>query len=152
MHNRTIIAQSRRLSTLSNPDSKLELLSRILTNKFDTAPYLNIIHDYKLRNFMARFRLSAHNLPIESMRYLNTPRNTRLYPFCCSAVDDELHFVMVCQNPDITLSRTSLFTQVSLSDTQFSIEGMTEILRNSDPTIIHAVAKHIKTIEATLKT
>ena len=45
-----------------------------------------------------RFRTSNHNLPVETGRWTNTPRNERTCTLCNSpAVGDELHYLFRCQ-------------------------------------------------------
>ena len=93
-----------RTSILDSPDSKLQILAQAI-KKFSMSTHIDVLKDYKLRNSLTRFRLSAHNLPIETMRYLNVPRNLRLCPLCCEAVGGEIHYFLDCQYSDIVQSR-----------------------------------------------
>ena len=64
---------------------------------FEISPYLIKINCYKVRNIIARLRLSSHQLYIESGRYNNTPRNDRKCTLCTSNdLEDEYHFVICC--------------------------------------------------------
>ena len=48
--------------------------------------------------FKKRFRISSHQLRIETGRYENTPRNERLCLFCTSnKIEDENHFLLDCK-------------------------------------------------------
>ena len=143
--------QEHRQSIINDPSSKLHIIARVLTNKFTTATHINTLHDHRLRNCVSRFKLSAHNLPVETMRYLNIPRSLRLCPFCCSSIGDETHFFMECQYSDIAQSRTELFANAALAHIEPNLNGLISILRNPDPSVVLAVAKHIRTIEAVLK-
>ena len=143
--------QEHRQSIINDPSSKLHIIARVLTNKFTTATHINTLHDHRLRNCVSRFKLSAHNLPVETMRYLNIPRSLRLCPFCCSSIGNETHFFMECQYSDIAQSRTELFANAALAHIEPNLNGLISILRNPDPSVVLAVAKHIRTIEAVLK-
>ena len=69
----------------------------IFKHSFDREKYLSVISDYKLRNTLSRFRMSSHNLYIETGRYYNIPREQRLCKSCnMSMVENEYHFLMVC--------------------------------------------------------
>ena len=57
---------------------------------------MNIKND-KLRMSLTRFRLSAHNLAIETGRYFNIDREDRLCLLCNQRnVESEYHFLLVC--------------------------------------------------------
>ena len=141
---------SHRTSILNNPDSKLKILAHITEGKFHTALHLDLKCNYKIKNSLSRFRLSTHCLPIETMRHLNIPRNLRVCPFCCTSLGDEQHFLLSCKNPDISLSRENTIGQLKLCTTD-SFENMILILKETDPGILLAVAKHLKNIDAILK-
>ena len=50
-----------------------------------------------IRTALTRFRLSSHDLAIESGRYDDTPRSDRLCKFCnLNVVENEYHFLLVC--------------------------------------------------------
>ena len=63
---------------LKSPDSKIQLFAQIIGDKFQRSPHIDQIQNFKIRISVTRFRLSAHNLPIETMRYINVPKNLRL--------------------------------------------------------------------------
>ena len=137
-----------RTSILDSPDSKLQILAQVI-KKFSMSTHIDVLKDYKLRNSLTRFRLSAHNLPIETMRYLNVPRNLRLCPLCCEAVGDEIHYFLDCQYSDIVQSREKML----MSSNQFTCENdMLSLLRHNEPIVLCAIAKHVRVIERTLKT
>ena len=49
------------------------------------------------RRYISRFRLSSHNLKIESDRYTNIERNNRICTLCDLAdIEDEFHFILIC--------------------------------------------------------
>ena len=46
---------------------------------------------------LSRFRLSSHNLSIETGRYNSVPKEERLCNFCnMQNTEDEFHFLLVC--------------------------------------------------------
>ena len=60
--------------------SKLELYSSLKIN-FEREEYLRL-PNYKLRNAIAKIRVSAHSFPIETGRYSNIPRADRICQLC----------------------------------------------------------------------
>ena len=135
-----------KVNVQNNPDTKLSLFASLL-NKFECAPYINAIQNYKSRCSLSRFRLSAHNLPIETLRYSNTPRNLRLCPFCCKNIGDEAHYILNCPYPIIASSRENIMDIINsqghrLTDLQKTIC----ILNEKDPLKACHIGHHLKTI------
>ena len=64
--------------------------------------YLDYIPDFTVRRSLAKLRLSAHNLQIETGRFskTKTPRDERFCLYCKSknilTVENEIHFVLAC--------------------------------------------------------
>ena len=82
-------------------DKKLKLYASFKSSfKFEC--YLDLISDFNIRSALAKLRLSAHNLHIETGRFNKnkTPRNERFCLYCKKQssleVEDEIHFLMVC--------------------------------------------------------
>ena len=80
---------------------KLNLYASFKTNyKFEC--YLDYIPDFTVRRSLAKLRLSAHNLQIETGRFskTKTPRDERFCLYCKSknilTVENEIHFVLAC--------------------------------------------------------
>ena len=148
--------QSHKEHLANNPQSKLQMYAQMTNDTFQIAPYVLCVTNYKIRNSICRFRLSAHNLPIETMRYLKIPRNLRFCPFCCSCVGDEKHYFLDCQNPNIALSRSKLFSHPLISNslttnTDNLQEQLISFFRHTDPTVLLEIGKHIMTIESEFK-
>ena len=62
-----------------------------------TEQYLDSIYESKYRISLSRFRLSSHNLSIETGRYNGVPKEERLCNFCnMRKMEDEFHFLLVC--------------------------------------------------------
>ena len=70
------------------------------TYKFES--YLDYIQDFTARSTLAKLRVSAHNLQIETGRFskIKTPRDKRFCQYCKTlnifTVEDEIHFVLAC--------------------------------------------------------
>ena len=50
----------------NNTDSKLKIFAEIRKDLFSVAPHLNALDNYKVRNALSQFKLSAHNHTIET--------------------------------------------------------------------------------------
>ena len=52
---------------------------------------------FKYRKALAKFRMSNHNLTIETGRHRGIPREKRICPICnLNSVGDELHYITQC--------------------------------------------------------
>ena len=72
--------------------------------------YINLVDTHSLQFYLrkcipsnykrliSKFRLSSHNLAIETGRYNNISMNDRLCKFCNTDIEDEFHFVLICPN------------------------------------------------------
>lgn len=63
---------------------------------FEKEKYLDCISKSIYKKALARFRVSSHDLHIESGRRSGTPITQRLCPFGCNQIEDEFHFLLVC--------------------------------------------------------
>ena len=101
----------------SSQEGKLYLYRRIKSH-FGMEPYLGDIVKLKFRRAVTAFRLSAHNLEIETGRYVgktvgNKCRVKREDRFCCfcfnefkdKILGDEVHAILKC--PQFTVFRQS---------------------------------------------
>ena len=138
-------------NTRKNSESKLTLFASLL-NKFQCAPHILAISNYKLRCSFSRFRLSAHRLPIETLRYSNVPRSLRLCPFCCKAVGDETHYMLHCTDPQITESRENILGVISELNTNLSpLQKTMCLLNEGDPNKAALIGRHIRLIDDLFK-
>ena len=67
---------------------------RLIKNVYEFEPYLEI-KEFKIRQAMAKFRISNHRLRIETGRYDNTPVDERTC-MICHTVEDEQHVLLNC--------------------------------------------------------
>ena len=80
--------------------SRLTILSNLDVNPCELSLYLRIPLKVSLRRHIARIRLSAHPLGIETGRWHTPqviPREERVCKVCSDGnVEDEFHFIMIC--------------------------------------------------------
>ena len=62
--------------------------------------YLDILKLNKFRHAYASFRLSCHGLEIEKGRYMAVERENRRWLFCPQLIEDEYHFMLICNKYD----------------------------------------------------
>ncbi len=103
-----------------------------------------------MRNIIAKFRLSSHNLEIEEGRYIKPhkiPVNERFCQLCnYGLIEDEIHFVLVCESyNDI---RELFFSKISsLINNFYNLENGAKIkalLASKNHTILVWFAKFLK--------
>lgn len=69
---------------------------------------LTIMNNFVYRKTLTKFRISAHQLRVESGRYVGLSRTLRICMNCAlNVVEDEIHFLLNC--PKITTIRELLF-------------------------------------------
>ena len=75
---------------------KLDTYCKLKT-QFGCEKYINEIRNLNYRRSITKFRISAHRLKIETMRYIKLDRSERLCTKCSTgAIEDEQHFLMEC--------------------------------------------------------
>ena len=81
---------------------KLRLYSQLKqTFGLNLDPYLTNVSSYEHRATIAKLRISAHQLGIETGRYRNIPRGDRICTLCdTGAIDDEDHLLFHCPSLD----------------------------------------------------
>ena len=87
---------------------------KLFKNDFKRENYFNDIQNEQYRIALTRFRLSAHNLAIETGRYTKpkTPINNRTCLYCKNhLIENEIHFLLEC--PMYDAERQILLTSVS---------------------------------------
>ena len=83
----------------------------LFKKEFIIEPYLLQVVDYKLRKVIARFRLSNHDLKVETGRHCKPkiPLEQRICRLCKeNVIEDETHFLMCC--PAYSQLRETLIT------------------------------------------
>ena len=87
--------------------------------------YLTEIKNPFIRTEMTKFRLSNHDLSIETGRHKNLPKDQRFCPFCPKEVETEVHFLLLCPTYDI--SRALLLRQLNACNHFFQFYTLNEI-------------------------
>ena len=94
---------------LLNSYAKLDTYKRFKkVCKFET--YLNDVKNTKFRKALTKFRLSAHNLPVERLRYQNVDRCMRTCILCKADIGNEIHYFAECLDESI-LDLRNTYTQ-----------------------------------------
>ena len=86
---------------------------KLFKNEFKLETYLTHPHNINHTVALTRFRISSHNLRIETGRYTKpqkTPVDDRICLYCSSqSIEDELHFILEC---DLYTSERSKLLQI----------------------------------------
>ena len=78
---------------------------------YECENYLLTIKDFKIRKCFTKFRVSNHVLAIEKGRHHNISVNDRICDKCnLGLIEDEAHFLMVCDNTMYDGARAQLFS------------------------------------------
>ena len=88
---------------------------------FKQEPYLSLVTNRNQRAWLSRYRISAHNLRIESGRYTSpvTPVADRICVYCSSGeCDDELHAILKCET--FKLKRQCFLSRMSATCPMFA--------------------------------
>ena len=118
---------------------------RKFKNIYKCEPYLEM-NSHNLRKNFCRFRISAHNLNIETGRHKNIPLKERLCTKCnLLQVEDEVHALVIC--PFYDPQRQTLFETANNSSPHFSQlpaeAKFTWLMSNEDGSIIYTLANFI---------
>ena len=115
------------------------------------SPHLVYPNSFRERKAINKFRTSAHNLPVETGRYLGiTDRAQRLCPLCNQGVGDESHYLTECNFHLFSTLRTPLYTAILATAPQFAnmsnVDKTTFMLSNPDVHTLSQVGKLTHTI------
>ena len=113
--------------------------------------YLFQVKNTKHRNVLSRFRLSNHNLMIESGRHCRPKidKNERFCFFCKNKIENEVHFVTECplyneERDKLYVScRTNARDGINFDLIPSHEQIFTFILRNNDANITNSLAKFV---------
>jgi hypothetical protein len=103
--------------------------------------YLDI-PNYKVRNSIAKIRLSSHQLSIEKGRHLKISVNDRKCIYCnMNVVEDEVHFLFECSyyNEERTLFMNTINKDLNMSP----LEMFLYMFQNTDVFILSSLGKFI---------
>ena len=107
-----------------------------------------MLDEFKLRRALCRFRISAHDLRIESGRYSKTPTNRadRICTRCdINEVEDEFHLLLKCKL--FKDEREILFNKVTLINKNFDSLNLIDkgawLVIQEDLIILESLARYI---------
>ena len=136
--------EAKRSDLKKTTDSKVCLLSHMKI-KFGYEDYLSVCPNQRDRMALSKFRVSAHNLPVEVGRYAGTTRENRICPFCSIRTGDEQHYLCECPNSIFSSLRDPLHSFINSKFPDFNsldpIQKTIFILGNTDPKVISKVAR-----------
>ena len=91
-----------------------------LKGSFKIEPYIDLIRNRNQRQWLSRYRTSAHSLRIESGRYTRpvTPVYDRVCKYCDGeSIDDEMHFILFCNT--LKLKRQCFMMRLNVLKPEF---------------------------------
>ena len=136
--------------TRTKPSERNKLRTyRKYKNIYKREPYLDCIKNYKTRSNFCRFRISAHNLHIETGRHTRVDVNERICKKCVlNEIEDEKHALMIC--PKYQNIRETVFNEIASTNSNFQnldMEGkFVWLLSNEDNHTIAQISKVINII------
>ena len=125
---------------------------RLFKTEIKLEHYLLVVNNSVTRRFLSRFRLSSHNLCIETGRWQRPkiPPEDHICPSCNNGVEDELHVLAQCQRYNDLRLRVPFFHKLSmlLNDFENQCDNQKFILAMSstDPEVIKMVSKFVNAI------
>ena len=127
-------------NTITDNTSRLTFLSNLRINPNTISSYLKVKMDNQLMREISQFRLSSHNLIIETGRWHKPepiPRDQRLCVSCdMSVIESEYHFLLIC--PRYENLRRVYIPQIYLSER--SERDFVELLNSNSPIILRKLA------------
>ena len=82
----------------------------LIKNQVSPEPYIRANLTKNKRSLIARLRLGCLPLRIETGRYDRLPHESRVCKMSDSAIEDEIHFLIVCEN--LRDARLSLYSKI----------------------------------------
>ena len=116
--NRIPLSVSRSLKTLYEKmfrdhiqeSGRLSEIYQFIKKGYGEESYVNNVSNYEHRAVIAKFRISAHFLPIEIGRMQQIPRSQRTCTMCTgSQLGNEVHFILRCSEPRLVEARDEYF-------------------------------------------
>lgn len=138
--NSTLFEDSRTM----NQGNKLRTYRKFKTS-FHRENYLNLLQDKKIRSSLCQFRISAHQLNIETGRYKKIPLHQRTCKSCPLKIEDEIHFLTECSL--FTDARTLFFNKISKINKHFNTHSNENkfiwLMSNEDPEVLKLLADFV---------
>ena len=131
--------------------------AKVKTN-YKIEDYLNEIRYFKYRSAVAKMRISAHTLPIETGRWKGLPREVRTCLICDSKENgDEAHYLARCNNPTLQALRQQMIEEArklaSPASENFDLDILKDFKKLDGPLrgkFLYSLLESIKTLETEL--
>ena len=144
--------QTRILNGIKDSDKYPKLRTyKLFKTNYCLEPYLSLNLPRKTYVNIARFRMSSHNLKIETGRHNRpkTPVEERLCDKCdANKVEDEMHCLLICD--DNAIARDELIGRVSSLITNFNSLDKTSqfevLMSDKKPEVIHAIGSFLSKV------
>ena len=121
---------------------------KLFKEEYKLENYLTVIKDKRYQTALIRFRISSHNLRIETGRYdkPKTPAQNRKCIYCTlNLVEDEQHLLITC--PLYQTHRDSLFEKSTECIPDFNTltdrEKFIQIMSSKDTDLLNSLAEYI---------
>ena len=130
------------LGKVEEAGGKLELFCKT-KRECSMSHHLSASVSSKSKLALSRIRMSAHNLPVETLRYSGLSREQRVCPFCCEGVGNEVHYFTECSYPFFAELQAKLYE--SLHDLNPDLRSLNKVdrvicmLNSQDPRVISRV-------------
>ena len=83
-----------------------------MKKEFKEESYLSDVDYHKYRSAITKFRIAAHNLPIEKGRWNGCDKADRKCTRCINnELGDEKHYLFFCNDPDIVKMRSNFIKE-----------------------------------------
>ena len=129
--------------------SKMNLFAHIKPGP-GISDYLSVCTNQTVRISLTKFRISAHNLPVEIHRYSKINRGDRICPFCNTGIGDEQHYLCVCPNALFKTQREQLLGYIENKFPEFRELDITNktrfLLGCPEPTTLRKIGQFCRHI------
>ena len=126
-------------------EGKLGILSQC-KDSFSMSDYLSSDIYPVYKRALAKFRVSAHKLPIEVERYAKTPKDKRLCILGCNEIGDEQHYLFECGHPGISEIYVPVISKLNSQSDEFNRltnnqEKLVYMILSKDTDLLQLVGK-----------
>ena len=132
---------------------KLKPIYSKVKKEFKEESYLSDVDYHKYRSAITKFRISAHNLPIEKGRWNGCDKADRKCTRCINhGLGDEKHYLFFCNDPDIVKMRSNFIKENNLKGIQRrNAVSYMETMLSCKQGILTSVGKFLQGIIEVLK-
>ena len=101
---------------------------------YEQEPYLNVLRNFEQRRLFTKFRISNHQLAIETGRYYNIPRDDRLCSLCkTNMIETEQHLILHC--PTYSNFRSEFQSKLK-EKIDFSTDYVQTLTKSTDKSVL----------------